>query len=166
MTFALVLVIAGLLATADQMIKILIYIHLRPDGSITIIDNLLSFVYTENRGAAFGVFQNGTLVFAVLTAALIGVFLYLLLSKKCSGMLFYTAVTFILGGGVGNLIDRIFRGFVIDYISVSFFPPVCNFADYCITIGAVLFIIYAIFLPDKSEKKKLVDDECEEVSDE
>ena len=50
-------------------------------------------------------------------------------------------VILIIGGGIGNLIDRIFRGFVIDYLSLSFFPPICNFADYCITIGAVLFVL-------------------------
>ena len=61
----------------------------------------------------------------------------------------------IIGGGIGNLIDRIFYGFVVDYISVSFFPPVCNFADYCITVGTLLLIVYVLFFSNvmKSEKK-------------
>ena len=61
----------------------------------------------------------------------------------------------IIGGGIGNLIDRIFYGYVIDYISLSFFPPVCNFADYAITIGTILLIIYVLFFSntfDNSEK--------------
>ena len=69
-------------------------------------------------------------------------------------------VILIIGGGIGNLIDRIFRGFVIDYLSLSFFPPICNFADYCITIGAVLFVLCILFQPDK--KKKAEPEESDE----
>ena len=59
----------------------------------------------------------------------------------------------IIGGGIGNLIDRIFYGYVIDYLSLSFFPPVCNFADYCITVGAVLLVLYIIFFSDSKNRK-------------
>ena len=83
-----------------------------------------------------------------------------MISKKFTGKLFTTAVILIIGGGIGNLIDRIFRGFVIDYLSLSFFPPICNFADYCITIGAVLFVLCILFQPDK--KKKAEPEESDE----
>ena len=61
----------------------------------------------------------------------------------------------LIGGGIGNLIDRVFYGFVVDYLSVSFFSPVCNFADYCITVGTILLIVYVLFFSNvmKSEKK-------------
>ncbi len=153
MTTALVLTAAVLIAGADQLIKYFIYQGLYPDGRVTVIDNLFSLVYSENRGAAFGVLQNGTLLFIFLTAALIVVFLYILISKKMQGKLFNVSVALIIGGGIGNLIDRLFRGFVIDYLSVSFFPPICNFADYCITVGAVLFILSILLMPDNSKKR-------------
>lgn len=153
MAVAIVIIAAVLIAAIDQIIKYFVYANLYPNGAINVIDNLFSLVYTENRGAAFGIFQNGTIIFCIITSALIGVFLYLLISKKFKGKLFYISVALILGGGAGNLIDRIFRGFVIDYLSVSFFPPVCNFADYCVTVGAVLFIICIFITPVIFEKK-------------
>ena len=58
--------------------------------------------------------------------------------------------------GLGNLFERIFHGFVVDYLSLSFFPPICNFADYCITAGTVCLIVYLLFFSDfmKNDKKK------------
>ena len=165
MAVAVVLIAAVLIAAVDQIIKYFIYANMSPAGRITVIENLFSLVYTENRGDAFGIFQNGTIIFCMITGALIGVFLYLLIKKKFKGKLFYTSVALILGGGVGNLIDRIFRGFVIDYLSVSFFPPVCNFADYCVTIGAVLFMICILFSPEISKKKNDSDDNGEEENE-
>ena len=72
---------------------------------------------------------------------------------KITNKLFLTSVTLIIGGGIGNLIDRLFRGFVVDYLQLSFFPPVCNFADYCITIGAVLMVVFVLFFSDKKDDK-------------
>ena len=75
--------------------------------------------------------------------------------KHPKGKMFYISAGLIIGGGIGNLIDRVFYGYVIDYISLSFFSPVCNFADYAITIGTILLIIYVLFFSnafDNSEK--------------
>ena len=62
----------------------------------------------------------------------------------------------IIGGGVANLIERIFLAHVVDYLKLSFFPPVCNFADYCITAGTICLIVYLLFFSDllKSKKEK------------
>lgn len=158
MTIILVLLAAAVIAAADQVLKFFIYQGLFPDGRVTVIDKLFTLVYSENRGAAFGIFQNGTLFFILLTSALIGVFLYILINHKMSGKLFNVSVAMIIGGGIGNLIDRVFRGYVIDYLSVSFFPPICNFADYCITVGAALFILSILIMPDHAKKKKAAED--------
>ena len=72
--------------------------------------------------------------------------------------MFTASAILLIGGGIGNLIDRIFLGYVIDYLSISFFPPVCNFADYCITVGTGLLLIYMIFISDyfnSSKKEKI-----------
>lgn len=152
MVIAVVVILSAVIVAVDQIIKYLIYENLRPMDRATVIDGIFSLVYSENRGAAFGIFQNGTMVFTVITIVLIGVFMYLLIAKKFQGKLFIAAVILIIGGGVGNLIDRMCRGFVIDYLSLSFFPPICNFADYCITIGAFLFMLCILFMPDKQKK--------------
>ncbi len=162
MTIVIVAVFSIILASADQLIKYFIYEDLRPVGSVSVIDNLFSLVYSENRGAAFGIFQNATLFFSVITILLIGVFLFLLITKKFSGKLFTVSVILIIGGGLGNLIDRLFRGFVIDYLSLSFFPPICNFADYCITIGAVLFILCILLTPEKKKENHTEEKDGEE----
>ena len=67
----------------------------------------------------------------------------------------------IIGGGVGNLIDRLVHGYVVDYLAVSFFPPVCNFADYCITIGVFILVIYIIFFSDLLNSKEEYEEEDE-----
>ena len=59
---------------------------------------------------------------------------------------------------IGNLIDRVLYGYVIDYLSLSFFPPVCNFADYAITIGVILLVVYIFFFSDSFKKKEIRND--------
>ena len=153
MTTIIAVVAAALIVAVDQVIKYFIYENLHPNGRVEVIENLFSLVYSENRGAAFGIFQDGTIFFSAVTIILIGVFMYLMISGKFKGKLFTAAVILIIGGGIGNLIDRLFRGFVIDYLSVSFFPPICNFADYCITIGAFLFVFCILLLPENKQKQ-------------
>lgn len=149
------LIACVVLALADQIIKYFVNMYLKPVGSVTVIDNLLTFTYHENDGAAFGLFSQMRWLFILLTVLLMLFLLYLLISKKINSKLFYVSATLIIGGGIGNLIDRLFLGYVIDYIQLSFFPPVCNFADYCVTFGTVLLIIYILFFSDflKDSKK-------------
>lgn len=155
MTF-IALAVGLLLAAADQVIKYFISVNLKPIGSVTLINNILDFTYVENRGVAFGMFSGMRWIFIVLTALLIFAIIIYMFIKKPKSKLFYVCVALIVGGGIGNLIDRIFYGYVIDYISLSFFEPVCNFADYCITIGTVLLVIYVLFFSkDFNEQKKV-----------
>ena len=155
----LALVIGVIIAVIDQVIKYFVSTNLAPVGSVNVIGDLFKLTYVENRGVAFGMFEDMRWVFIILTSALIGVIIYLLFNKKFDGKLFYISSALILGGGIGNLIDRIFLGYVVDYLSLSFFPPVCNFADYCITIGTVLLVVYLLFFSDftKSSKKEEVE---------
>ena len=97
--------------------------------------------------------QNMSWIFAIITILMVALFFYVIIKKKITNKLFLTSVTLIIGGGIGNLIDRLFRGFVVDYLQLSFFPPVCNFADYCITIGAVLMVVFVLFFSDKKDDK-------------
>ena len=152
MTLALVIISSLILGGIDQIIKYFVFENLTRNGSVDVIPNLLSLVYVENRGVAFGMFQNMQWLFSVFTVVIIGVFIFIILKRYFSGKLFYISSALIIGGGIGNLIDRLFRGFVIAYLQLSFFSPVCNFADYCVTIGAALFII-SMFMSDKKVKQ-------------
>lgn len=155
MTFVAI-AIGLLLAVLDQVIKYLVSADLKPMGSVTVIDNILNFTYVENRGVAFGMFSGMRWVFIALTALLICAIIIYMFKRKPQSKLFYVCVALIIGGGIGNLIDRIFYGYVIDYISLSFFSPVCNFADYCITIGTVLLVIYVLFFSKEFNEQKMV----------
>lgn len=149
------LVLAALLIAADQIIKYLVVAFLKPVGTVSVIDNLVDLVYYENTGMSFGMMEGARWIFVIFTAAAMAVLVYLLFRNKNEKKLYYISIALIIGGGVGNLIDRILYGYVIDYFRVSFFPPICNFADYCIVIGAVLLAVYVLFISDyfKTEKK-------------
>ncbi len=152
-----VAIIIGIIMVAvDQIIKYFVTVYLQPLGSVTVIDNLFNLTYVENNGVAFGMFSDMRWVFVALTSVLLFVIIFIMFKKRPKGKMFYIAAGLIIGGGIGNLIDRIFYGYVIDYLSLSFFPPVCNFADYCITIGTVLLIIYLLFFSNVFDSSKKV----------
>ena len=151
MLVTLVLAVSALIAGIDQAIKYFVVQDLMPIKEVKVIDGLFSLVYVENRGVALGMMQNHVWLFAVITVLLIAVLLFFIISKKFTGKLFIISTMLLIGGGIGNFADRVTKGFVVDYLSVSFFPPVCNFADYCITVGAVLLII-SMIMSDMSKK--------------
>ena len=129
----------------DQALKYFASATLKFAGEITIIPNLLDLTYVENRGAAFGMFQNQRWFFIVFAVVMIAAFIYQIKIRKKTDKMFLIAAVLVISGGIGNLIDRFVFGYVIDYIKLSFFTPVCNFADYCITFGAVILIVYMFF---------------------
>lgn len=155
----LVLGFSALVVLIDYILKILVIINLKPIGSITIIPNLFSLTYVENKGAAFGMLSNARWIFIVFTIIVLIFLIAFLFYKKPKSKMINISLILIIGGGIGNLIDRIFYGYVVDYLSLSFFSPVCNFADYCVTIGAFLLIIYLLFFSDYLKKDKGIKNE-------
>lgn len=139
-----------------EIIRCFVVANLKPDDVVHAVPSLLDLVYTKNRGVAFGMFQNGTVFFAITTSIVIIVAAIFLIKNYKKNKLFSIALSLIIGGGLGNLYERIVHGYVVDYLRLSFFPPICNFADYCITAGTICLIIYLIFFSDylKSDKKK------------
>lgn len=125
-------------------------------GSISLIPDVFWLDNSQNRGVAFGLFQNSTVFFAIVTSIVILVFGFLLIKNYKKSKLFSTAAALIIGGGIANLIERVAFGYVFDYLKLSFFPPVCNFADYCITAGTICLVVYLLFFSDllKSKKEK------------
>lgn len=150
---------AILLVVADQLIKLLVIARLKPIGSLGVVNGFLRLNYVENTGAAFGSFSSHTAVLSVVTLLAVAVGFYYLLSEKIKFGFEYVCILLVMSGGVGNLIDRVFRGYVIDYIEPLFIEfAVFNFADMLVTCGAVLLIIWLIkdivkdILKTKAEK--------------
>ena len=134
----------------DQFFKII------TDGyEIPIINNFFWFSSTHNTGAAYGIFSGQTaMLISVSIVMLLLLILYNYFNKNKS--IYYSiSLGLIIGGAVGNLIDRIFLGYVRDFIKFSFFNFNFNIADACLTVGVVLFVIYLIFFDNlfKSNKK-------------
>lgn len=155
------LIVGAVLVIIDQIIKYFVSAYLQPVGSVSVIDNIFSLTYVENKGVAFGMFSDMRWIFVALTSILLVIIIFYMFKKRPKGNFFYVCAALIIGGGIGNLIDRIFYGYVIDYLSLSFFPPVCNFADYCITAGTIMLVIYLLFFSDildSSKKAKMKND--------
>ncbi len=148
------LLIAAGIMLVDQVIKFVIINTLKPFGNVAVINGLFNLTYVENRGVAFGIFQDMRWVFVIVTSIMLFLMIFYMFRKRPKGKLFYICAGLIIGGGVGNLIDRLIHGYVVDYLALSFFPPVCNFADYCITIGVILLVIHIIFFSDMLKSSK------------
>lgn len=133
----------------DQLTKYLIVSGGMPQGEI--IPGLINFTYVENTGSAFGAFSSGTTILTIVSALLAVVLAIVLIkNRKKSGRLFGIGLAMIIGGAIGNFIDRAFQGFVTDFIEFGFFRfPVFNIADCFVVVGVVLLMIYIIFMHDK-----------------
>ena len=136
------------LVFTDQMIKLWAMSWLSSHNDIIIIPGFVDLYYTVNKGAAFGIFQNERWIFISISIIVCIIGLYYLFQKKTKINLETWAIILIIAGGIGNLIDRVFRGSVVDYVDVHFFA-VFNFADSCVCVGAFLFCIYFLFFAPK-----------------
>lgn len=133
-------VINIILITIDQIFKYYILIN-KENLPNNIINGVLNFTYCENRGIAFGIGQGGAKIFALMTLLMIIVALIYIAFKfnKLKGLTVF-GIALVISGGIGNLIDRLFRGYVIDYIDFSEIVdfPIFNFADICIVVGVII----------------------------
>ncbi len=147
------LIFTILFVAFDQISKWLIVANMTLGESNTIIPGLLDFTYTHNDGMALGIGSSAfRWVFIIITVLICGLLIYFMYRPEFKNKLYFAATACIVGGGIGNLIDRIFNGYVVDFLALSFFPPICNFADYCITAGTVCLVIFIIFYYGKEEK--------------
>lgn len=114
---------------------------------------LFNFTYLENRGAAFGILQNRKIFFIILTLAIVCALVYYFIKNyKTNQKILNIALAMIISGAIGNFYDRLFQGYVVDFIEFAFVNfPVFNIADIFVTIGSILLIIYMIFF-EESEK--------------
>ena len=161
------LVFAAVIVLIDQISKYLIVESLEQEGnSVVVINGLLDFTLSYNDGMAFGLGSSVfRWVFVAIMVVVGGILIYLMFYPKYSGPLFLSASSLIIGGGIGNAIDRVVNGYVVDFLSLSFFPPICNIADYAITLGTVLLLVYVIFFYGKNDKKQVVNEPVEFLID-
>lgn len=145
-------ILTVVLAAADQVTKTAAESFVPAEG-VTLIRagerDILSFALHRNTGAAFSSFTGRTAALAAVTAAaMVGLVIYFhRLHKKHP--LMTVSFAMVVGGGVGNLIDRIAKGYVTDFIKLFPFNFIFNFADICVVIGGILLVFYYVFMDDK-----------------
>ncbi len=153
---SLSVLIGGLLA--DFFTKLAVMKNMQIGQSIPLIEDVLHITYIKNYGAAFGSFADSRWVFMVMSTLLIIGLCVLILFWKDAGALFYAATSLILTGGIGNMIDRIFYGYVVDFIDFCAFPKlwkwIFNGADSFVCVGAGLLILWYILQEVQNAKAK------------
>ena len=151
-----IIVVIILLILIDQITKL--YITMNPET--TIIDDVLKFKITENTGGAFGVGQNSTFTYIVTNIVVLGIIIkFMVNGNQLIDTKTKVFLSLILAGGISNLIDRIFRGHVVDFIDITNFInfPVINLADIYITLGWLgIVVLFAIFAVKETRNKKQI----------
>lgn len=137
----------------DQVSKALVLTYLVPVGSFALWPGVLHFTYVENTGAAFGMLKDHRWVFLVVSTAAILLIVGYIFWTKPKSTLERIALASIAGGGIGNMIDRVGRGFVVDFIDVTCIDfYVFNIADSFVCVGCGLMILWLIL--DEANQRK------------
>ena len=141
-------VIMALIVALDQISKWLVVANIPLYESVDVIPGVFRFTYIRNDGAAFGMLDDARWVFMILsTVAIVGVLAYMFIKKPQSKLL-CVSLAFMVGGGVGNMIDRVCLGYVIDFLDFCAFPKLWmwnfNVADSFVVVGAGMLMLWMV----------------------
>ncbi len=166
---------AALLVGIDQLTKYLAVTYIKPQGTVNLLsfggNEWLNLTYKENTGAAFSILKDKQTFLIILTSIVILGVIILMLTKRVKKTSYIWCFSLIIAGGVGNLIDRIFNSYVVDFIDFRIIKfAVFNFADICAVTGTVFLMLFYIadeIKASKEKKKKaFADDDPSEASSE
>ncbi len=157
-TPARILLLAAAIVLADQVVKLIVVQTVRLGASIDVVGSIVRLTHTSNTGAAFGLFRGGGAWFIWISAvASIAIIAF---TREIAKMRFWerTAFGLVLGGAVGNLIDRVRLGAVVDFLDIGFGAarwPAFNVADSAISVGVVILAIHIVFLSGSRSSESL-----------
>lgn len=143
-----------IIAFIDQIIKGIVLVSMEIGSSLTLIGNFFSITYVENEGAAFSILSGNTILLIVLSLFALNILYFLFLKEKNVKKTQMITIGILMGGIIGNLVDRILYGHVIDYLDFCLFGynfPVFNFADICIVLSTI-FLLYITLKEEKDAK--------------
>ncbi|HHT40011.1 MAG: signal peptidase II [Acholeplasmatales bacterium] len=152
------LIALGIIAL-DQVTKLLAqnYLPNPNEERLKIIKNFFYLIEVHNTGAAWGMFKGSTLMLVLVPLIALVIFFYLISKSNFKTMKFYSVgISLMIGGTIGNLIDRVFRGYVIDFLDFDIFGysyPTFNVADMALVIGVIMFAIDILFLETRRNKR-------------
>ena len=154
MVYAVLIVIAAAVGI-DQVLKQIVINTLEIGQSVPLIEGVFHFTYIRNFGAAFSILQNRQ-VFLIAVTGIVMAAAAVILFKNIKNMsrLASFSLAAVIGGGIGNIIDRIRLGYVVDFLDFKFIDfPVFNFADCCVVVGAFA-LVAAVFVSDRKDREK------------
>jgi len=147
--------IAVVLVGIDQLIKYFTVQNIELGEVIELIPNVLSLTYIRNTGAAWSILEGQMIFFYIVTIVIVAILIYFLHTDGKNSKLFSISISFLLGGAIGNFIDRLAFEFVIDMFQLEFISfPIFNFADTSLTIGVILMIIHLVIDEVSMYKKR------------
>lgn len=146
--YIVLLVISAALVAVDQISKNLVVRYMPKNTQLKVIPYMFNFTYVENKGAAWGMLANNRWIFIVISSVAVVILAVVLLYTAKNKRFFVASLVLIFAGGIGNMIDRIANGYVVDFIQFDFWQsfPVFNVADSYVTVGGFMLIIYVIFI--------------------
>lgn len=139
------LILGILLLSIDQYSKYLVRTKMEVFETYPIIEDFFHLTYVQNKGAAFGMFQGATVIFAVVTLIVIVGMIYFSLKHKNMSLVWKATLTVIASGAVGNLIDRLWLGYVVDMFDFrGIWSFIFNFADVCVVVGGCVMMLLVL----------------------
>jgi signal peptidase II len=156
------IIISAVIITADQLFKEWIRAHVPVGGELSLLPGLIRITNVHNTGAAFSLFQGMQTIILIVTGLFCMIVIFGLIMKSVKGVFGNLTLAMILGGALGNMIDRVLNGYVVDMFDFQFIRfAVFNIADIFITVGAILFCVFVLIsgktanaLTFKSAKKE------------
>lgn len=152
---------ALLCVVADQVTKYLVASNFEVGESVGLWDGVFHFTYVKNEGAAFGSLADARWIFMTVSVVLIVAIVGYAIWKRPKNLLLCITLGLILGGGIGNMIDRVALGYVVDFLDFCAFPElwkwVFNLADVFVCIGAGLMVIYTLKYDERTPDKASAD---------
>ena len=147
-------VIAVALVILDQVVKVLVRTYIPLGTSVGFLPGIMDLTYVQNTGAAFSLFREHTWLLALISAVASVVLVVLLIRRVFSSTAANVLLSVVLSGAVGNLIDRLFLGYVTDMFKTTFMNfAVFNVADICLVCGIIALCVYVVFFESREKKK-------------
>lgn len=146
----------ALMIAIDLLSKLYFQNYFEAGGeNITLINNVLGLTYLKNTGAAFGMLGDNTVLLIIFTVVFLAIFAFIDFHYKSSNGWYIAGFSLIVGGAIGNFVDRIVFGYVRDFIELKFIDfPIFNLADTFLTVGVICYIVYLVFYEFKQSSDK------------
>lgn len=138
----------------DVVIKLIITNNLSYNQSVVVINNFFNITLVKNTGGAFSLFSGRVFYLIIISVFILFMIIYYIYKNKINDNLTLIGFALLLGGAMGNLFDRIYYGYVVDYLDFNFFGmnfPIFNMADVCIVVSCLLLFFWGVFYDNRKD---------------